>query len=613
VLEPAALLALLALPAIVGLHLFRRARERRVVSALFLWDEPEREALAGRRREPLRKNLSLLLELLTAACLALALAGPRGCADDAARHLVFVLDDTASMGQRQGDAPSAAERVRDEIAAELAAAPADTRVTLLASGEPPRVLCGPRASIDSARAALARYTPAAVHHPLAAAVALARAGWSDGELRVHSDRALELGEGVELRAVGSATPNWAILAARRVPRETESAPELLRLEVASFAAETRELLVSVEELASGATRAQRALTVPGGQRETLELALDGAAGDLRARLRVPATDGLALDDVVLLPAPVPRPLRLRLDAPEEELRALRLVRPSGARPDPRGLGASTWVAAGEACELHLGRGAAPSDAPAAVLWSATGTELRELASPFLLERAHPVLRGVELDGVVWAADPSARPPGRALVRAGEFVLVSEERRGARWFLHLNLAPTSSSLGSAPDWPVLLANAIERCREAQPGPRETLVPIGRAPRAIGVPGERYELREREGELRVVVRASDDGTLALPALPRVGLYELASLAASSADARETSAAARGPWTIAAALLDERESDLRAAASVRRGAAIATAPADTRSARPLGTLLVALFSLCLALDWLWLARRARRGAPR
>ncbi|MBK9385566.1 MAG: VWA domain-containing protein [Planctomycetes bacterium] len=612
-LEPAALLALLSLPAIVALHLFRRARERRAVSALFLWEAPAHEASAGRRREPLRRNLSLLLELLAATCLALALAGPRGCADGAARHIVFVLDDTASMGQRQGDGPSAADRVRAEISAELSAAASDTRVTILASAETPRVLCGPRAALESARDALARYAPTAGQHSLAAAVALARAGWRDGELRVYSDRAQELDFELELRAVGAATPNWAFVAARRVPSDTEPAAELLQLEVASFAPETKELIVSVEELVSGATRAQRALRIPGEKRETLELALEGAAGDLRVRLRAPATDGLALDDEVLLPALRARPLRLRLAAPEADRRALRLERANGVLPDPRGLGASGWVTADEPCELHLGRGAAPSDAPAALLWNAPSTDLRELASPFLLERAHPVLRGVELEGVVWAADPRARPPGRALVRAGELVLVSEERRGARWLLHLNLEPARSSLGSAPDWPVLLANAIERCRAMQPGPRETVVPLGRAPRAIGVPGEPYELRERGGELRVVVRASEDGTLALPALPRVGIYELAALAPSAPSSRPNSATERGPWTFAAALLDERESDLRDAASLRRGAAAAPVPTERRSARTLSTLLVALFAAFLALDWLWLARRARRGGQR
>lgn len=612
-LEPAALLALLSLPAIVALHLFRRSRERRVVSALFLWEEEAPIARAGRRREPLQRSPSLLFELLAAACLAFALAGPRGCDAEEPRHLVYVLDDTASMSARDDDNRSAAERVRAEIDGQLAAAPASTRVTLLASGEPPHVLSGPLASRDEARAALALFAPHTVHHSLAPAVALARAGWRDGEIRVFSDRAHELEETLELRAVGVPRSNWAFLAARRFASSEPKAGERIELEVASFAAEDAELLVSVEELASGAARARRAITLRSGERATVELELAEPAGDLRASLRAPASDALAFDDLVHLPAAPPRALRLRLEAPVEDRRALRLERANGALCDPRGLGASAWVAAGEPCELHLGRGPAPLDAPAALLWSAPREGLRELASPFLLERAHPLLRGVELEGLVWVADPLARPPGRALVRAGEIVLLSEEWRGARWFLHLNLVPERSTLGSSPDWPVLLANAIELREATQPGPRERIVPLGRSPRAIGIPHERYELRELEGPLRFEARASADGALALPPLPRVGRYQLAALAEEPDRTPLSSDADRGPWTIAAALFDERESDLRGAMSLQRGDAPKTATVRSASTSTGSALLAALFVAFLLLDWLWLARAARRGAAR
>ncbi|MBM3978468.1 MAG: hypothetical protein FJ299_15960 [Planctomycetes bacterium] len=94
---PWGLLALLAVPAILALHLFRRRFQPRVVSALFLWAPDDHVVVAGRKREPLRQSVSLWSELLAAACLALALAGPRSCGQESAEHLVVVLDGSASM------------------------------------------------------------------------------------------------------------------------------------------------------------------------------------------------------------------------------------------------------------------------------------------------------------------------------------------------------------------------------------------------------------------------------------------------------------------------------------------------------------------------------------
>jgi len=97
--NPLGLLALLAVPAVVALHLYRRRFEPRVVSALFLWGADDRAPVAGRKREPLRTSVSFWSELGAAALLALAFAGPRsGCAAGRSEHLVIVLDSSDSMG-----------------------------------------------------------------------------------------------------------------------------------------------------------------------------------------------------------------------------------------------------------------------------------------------------------------------------------------------------------------------------------------------------------------------------------------------------------------------------------------------------------------------------------
>src|SRR6185436_2604967 len=65
-LAPLGLLALVALPAVVILHLYRRRLRQRRVAGLFLFRADELMASAGRHRTRLLRSLSLLLELLAA-------------------------------------------------------------------------------------------------------------------------------------------------------------------------------------------------------------------------------------------------------------------------------------------------------------------------------------------------------------------------------------------------------------------------------------------------------------------------------------------------------------------------------------------------------------------
>ncbi|MFT5150183.1 MAG: Ca-activated chloride channel family protein, partial [Planctomycetota bacterium] len=132
-LHPFGLLALLAVPAVVGLHLFRRRFQPRVVSAVFLWDTLDRAAVAGRKREPLHRSASFWCELFAALLLGLAVAGPRGCGVGEAQHLVVVLDASASMAATiEGE--SAIDRARQKIEDRLEALPRGSRATLIASG-----------------------------------------------------------------------------------------------------------------------------------------------------------------------------------------------------------------------------------------------------------------------------------------------------------------------------------------------------------------------------------------------------------------------------------------------------------------------------------------------
>ena len=115
-LIPAGLLALLALPVIVLLHMRNTIPPPRPVPALRFWHlaAQEQTDTTRFRRPPL--TVLLLLQLLIAAAVAIGLARPvvtgawAGLVSPAeARHVIVLLDGSTSMGMTEGD-PGAEER-----------------------------------------------------------------------------------------------------------------------------------------------------------------------------------------------------------------------------------------------------------------------------------------------------------------------------------------------------------------------------------------------------------------------------------------------------------------------------------------------------------------------
>jgi hypothetical protein len=85
---PIGLVALLAIPAIVAIHLFRRRFPVRPVAGLFLWQLSRRTPEGGGRMTRLPITTSLILECLAALALALILAGWRLVTAAEHAHLV---------------------------------------------------------------------------------------------------------------------------------------------------------------------------------------------------------------------------------------------------------------------------------------------------------------------------------------------------------------------------------------------------------------------------------------------------------------------------------------------------------------------------------------------
>lgn len=604
---PWGLLALAALPAILALHLFRRRFQPRVVSALFLWAPDDRVVVSGRKREPLRQSVSLWSELLAAACLALAVAGPRSCGRDDARHLVVVLDGSASMAAApRGE--SALQRARTELEQQIHALRSSDRVTLIESGALPRTLAGPSALPAEALQRLADWNPRATAHDFAPAFALAlqHAGdtrvwfYTDTTADVHAE-ASGIPAAIEVVALGRPVQNVAIAQAQRVAAEVAGGPDRALLSIRSFADAARSVELSL--VAGEQVLARRTLELAAGRSQLLGFDVPAGAPPLEARL---TSDDFPFDDRAYLAPPPARGLAVHAALDDDELGRLGLRGDADSRSSGLAALLPNARAIDDAARAHLvvtssrapapgGAFSEPAGAPTAwiVELVAPTAPTKAFLGPFLVDRASGLFEGTTWQGVIWSADPALVLPGAPLLTAGTTPLVAVEELGARRVFRMQIDAAHSTLARSSDWPVWLSNLAEARRAELPGAERTSLRVRE--RFVWRGDEPATYRFESGAEAFEVPAAQTLECEAPSAP--GFWML-------------SAAGRELATLGVSFSDPRESDL---ARLGTGTRASNAP-ESRVAADAdwpALVLVALALVALLVDWWSLASGARRLA--
>ena len=128
------------IPLIILLYLLKPRREEMMVPSTYLWEQVQKDIEASNPWQRLKKNLLLLLQLLAATLLVMALTRPYlPVAQDSARHIVVVLDCSASMAasdvspSRFDEARQVAGKMADQLG------PGDC-MTLITMEEKPGIL-----------------------------------------------------------------------------------------------------------------------------------------------------------------------------------------------------------------------------------------------------------------------------------------------------------------------------------------------------------------------------------------------------------------------------------------------------------------------------------------
>ncbi|MGL4551362.1 MAG: BatA domain-containing protein, partial [Gemmataceae bacterium] len=259
-LYPLAFAGLVAVPALVGIYLFRNRFKRHPVSSLMLWIDARESREGGARLRTLQTPLLFLIELLVILALILGAADPHLRVSATARPVVVVLDDSFSMQAGGDDSPRA--RAEAALRKEFAERPPFS-IRFVLAGERPQVLGDaartPREAflqLDGWRctSSVGRLEPA-----------LAQAGEVGGELAlllVITDRAPAKGTVADTGRVrwwahGTPRGNVAITSAGRTARD---GPDRCLIEVTNLSEDDEARTLDVTRLETGAALERIRLT-----------------------------------------------------------------------------------------------------------------------------------------------------------------------------------------------------------------------------------------------------------------------------------------------------------------------------------------------------------------
>jgi len=486
--HPLAWLGVLSVPALVAIYFLLGRSRRRVVSALFLWENQPISPRGGKRWERLRTPLLFFIELLILILLTAAMSGPSIPRLTGDQPLIAVLDDSFSM--RAGGDDSARSRAAEVLADTLSAG--NRPLTLIAAGSRARLLGESVTQRADLEEALSRWRCGSPSSDLGAGISLGRdIGGRATRVLILTDHAPpdEPGASVRWQALGAPRANRAIIAAAR---GGEPGDGWLMLEIAGD--EARE--VGLEITVDGAVDERRVMLEP-DQTERLVLQIPAGAEQVTAALV--EEDALPLDDRVDLLRPDTRTVTVRREIDDPTLaelvaRALATsprVVPAGPGPD---LLITDRVAAG------------PVDPMTWRLEILSGEETETLAGPFLLDHGHPLCEGLSFAAVIWTA-PETEAPGSP-------ILIAERTRGRAKDLTILFEPKTSSVQRDPVWPSLFWNLVEWRAREKPGLLERNLSLG-TPVRLNL--------ERPTPLRVTGPVGDTDTL--PAAGRAMLIPVA----------------------------------------------------------------------------------------
>ena len=328
---------------------------------------------------------------------------------------------------------------------------------------------------------------------------------------------------METVAVGERLPNVAILAARwQIDSDKETSEIYLRF----VNYNTNAAVVSVRGRASDQTVFERDVTITPGAETPMLVPVPMGIGDIEIDLSTPQ-DGLAIDNTVTLIEPQSRPVKVAIDLAGNPTTQAAVKKAIEALPDVE------QVAAGDA-DLVI---TSPNPLPRSdreLWWLGIGPlsqteEAKEaavdLGGPYILEKRHPLIEGLELGNLVWGGVQKVGLDVNPLITADQLPLLGQLEGTRTTAFLLNIDLSRSQLSESENWPILLSNLVELRRDDLPGLRRWNYRVGEIIRF------RWPISENEIELRLVGENTErelardlSGIVEIGGLDQPGVYEI-----------------------------------------------------------------------------------------
>ena len=454
---PHALWSLISVPLLIAIWLLRRRHRVYTVSSLMLWEHLRPLTQSGLRLNRLQTQFLFFLELLILLLLVSGATGPAILSGDRFRPLTVVLDDSVSMRASDGQ-ESFREKGIKQLEKILHSRPFRP-VRFVLAGTEPKILDGD-SGISEMRKEWQCYSPGA---RMDAALGTAEEiSGKDGMILVISDHGPSgnLDSRIVWQAVGTPLSNAGFVSG---VRSSAGDTDRILLETGNFSNQKMKTGLKMD-----GRDQQMEMEARGTKRMTFEL--PGNA-DKPIAFQLPE-DALAEDNqLVLFPPQVKKAgVEVRIVNPGLHALVKRAVQASGlvsahfpVIPDILFTDSRETVAAnGRTWTVQM----------------ISEKEARPCKGPFVLDNSHPLMKGISLEGIIWASGTKAQLPGIPVISIGDIPVLTDLRKPSGVHeIRVRMDGNRSTLPITPAWPGLIWNLIHWRISELPGIRESNVRTG----------------------------------------------------------------------------------------------------------------------------------------
>ncbi len=457
---PFALLALASIPVLTVIYLLQSRFKKQTVSSIMLWKNLSPVKQGGIRVKQFRLPFVFFLELFIIILLVMAAANPMVLSATKYRPLVVILDDSVSMKAKENSVSSRDRGIK--LIEDTIRTGHFRPVRFILAGRYPRTMANIARTPKEALAILQNWNCYALSAELDKAVGMADEIGEKGAFFLvitdHAPGSADFDDRIQWHALGSPVPNTGFVSAFR--SETGDKGRCL-LEFANFFDKPAQTFLKIKT-------EQKSLQLgPRGQKRMI-FNLPKTFSAISAELK---SDSLSEDNKVILFPPPVKKTGVKISIFEKQMRSL-------------------LAKAVEASNLAFSmpyrddilfankREVAQPNKDCWIVHIISEKQASAYKGPFVVDRSHPLMKGISLEGIIWGAGKTGQLPGTPIVSVGNIpVLTDEVQPSGTHRIYLRLNPELSTICQSPSWPSLIWNLLNWRISELPGLQESNVRVG----------------------------------------------------------------------------------------------------------------------------------------